>query len=73
MGPARILAIACIALGLLIYVAAVAGLLFAKATPPGDVGALSTLASFLLFGILAFLLDRQPGRETGAGAPRTFA
>ena len=63
MGPARSLAIVCIALGLLIYIGAVAGLLFAEATPPGDVGALSTLVSFLLFGGLAFLLSRESAPE----------
>lgn len=58
-GP-RVLAIVCLALGLLLYVGAVAGILFAEATPPGDVGALATLVTFLLFGGLLFLLDRHP-------------
>lgn len=53
----RLLASLCIALGLLIYIGAVAGILFAEATPPGDVGALSTLAAFLLFAAFAFFLD----------------
>lgn len=63
MGLSRPLAIVCIVLGLGIYLAAVSGALFAEATPPLDVGAVSTLLTFLLFGVLAFLLDRRP---TGA-------
>lgn len=52
----RPLAIACLAFGLLLYIGAVSGLLFAAATSPGDVGATSTLAVCLLFGALAFPL-----------------
>lgn len=68
-GP-RILALVCLALGLLLYAVAVAGVLFAEATPPGDVGALSTLVTFLLFGGLLFLLDRRPdGAATQRATP----
>ena len=68
-GP-RILALVCLAFGLLLYVGAVAGILFAEATPPGDVGALATLVSFLLFGGLLFLLGRGPTAQAAGAPPR---
>lgn len=70
MGP-RALAIVCIVAGLLIYLGAVAGVFFADPTPPGDVGALSTLFSFLLFGGLAFLLSRAPPGPADPARPVT--
>jgi hypothetical protein len=57
-GTTRLLAVACIALGLLVYVGAVAGVLFAESTPPGDVGATATLLTLLLFGVLGLALGR---------------
>jgi hypothetical protein len=45
--------------GLLTYIAAVSGMLFAKPTPPGDVGALSTLVTCVLFGALGFLIVKR--------------
>ncbi|HJQ92861.1 MAG TPA: hypothetical protein VJ874_01095, partial [Candidatus Thermoplasmatota archaeon] len=51
--------IAVLAFGILTYVAAVAGLLFAEPTPPADVGALSILLVSLLFGLFGFLLLRR--------------
>ena len=70
MGP-RPLAIVCIVAGLLIYVGAVAGILFGEATPPGDVGALSALVMFLLFGGLSFLLSREAPGPTQPAKPVT--
>lgn len=55
----RPLSIACLAIGLLVYLGAVTGALFARPTPPGDVGAVSTLVTFLLFGALGFPLVRR--------------
>jgi hypothetical protein len=52
----RPLSIAVLAIGLLIYIGAVAGLLFAKPTPVTDVGALSVLVVSVLFGAFGFLL-----------------
>ena len=43
-----------------IYLGAVSGALFEEATPPGDVGALTTLAMGLLFGGLGLLAGRTP-------------
>lgn len=48
-----------LAFGALVYLAAVAGLLFAEATPPADVGALSLLVVSLLFGAFGFLLIKR--------------
>jgi hypothetical protein len=55
----RPLSIAVLLFGVLVYVAAVAGLLFAEPTPPGDAGALSLLVVCLLFGGYGFLLIRR--------------
>lgn len=52
----RPLSAAVLAFGVLVYVAAVAGLLFEESTPPTDVGALSLLVVCALFGVLGFLL-----------------
>lgn len=51
---------ACIVLGVVIYLGAVAGVLFGAATSPLDVGALSALAVCLLFGALALAVSRKP-------------
>lgn len=55
----RPLSIAVAAFGILVYIAAVAGLLFAEATPVTDVGALSLLVICLLFGGYGFLLIKR--------------
>ena len=55
----RPLSILVLAFGVLVYIGAVAGLLFAEATPPGDVGALSLLIICLLFGAYGFLLIKR--------------
>ncbi|MEA3136367.1 MAG: hypothetical protein QOJ26_194 [Thermoplasmata archaeon] len=52
----RPLSVAVLLFGVLVYVAAVAGLLFAEPTPPADVGALSLLVTCLLFGGYGFFL-----------------
>jgi hypothetical protein len=52
----RPLSIAVLLFGVLVYAAAVAGLLFAEPTPPGDVGALSLLVVCLLAGAYGFML-----------------
>ncbi|HUR25614.1 MAG TPA: hypothetical protein VM327_06340 [Candidatus Thermoplasmatota archaeon] len=48
-----------LAFGVLTYIAAVAGLLFAKPTPPTDVGAVSLLVVCLLFGVYGFMLLKR--------------
>lgn len=53
---------AAIAVAVLIYLAAVAGVLADAATPPLDVGATSVLVTGLLFGGLGLALARQPAR-----------
>ena len=55
----RPVSIAVLAFGVLTYVAAVAGLLFAEPTPPLDVGALSILVVSVLFGVYGFLLLKR--------------
>jgi hypothetical protein len=55
----RPLSVLVLAFGILLYVGSVAGLLFARPTPPTDVGALSTFVVCLLFGIPGFLLLRR--------------
>ena len=55
----RPVSVAVLAFGVLLYIAAVAGLLFAEATPPTDVGALSVLIVCVLFGIYGFLLLKR--------------
>ena len=55
----RPLSVVVLVFGLLIYVGAVSGALFGQATPPADVGALSTLLVSLLFGAYGFLLVRR--------------
>ncbi|MHB1262099.1 MAG: hypothetical protein ACYC2H_10340 [Thermoplasmatota archaeon] len=55
----RPLSVFVLAFGVLVYVAAVAGLLFAEATPPTDVGALSLLVVSLLFGAYGFMLIKR--------------
>lgn len=57
---AQALGWAVIALGVAIYLGAVGGVLFGGATPPLDVGAVSTLVVCLLFGALALALSRKP-------------
>jgi hypothetical protein len=55
----RPVSVAVLLYGVLIYVGAVSGAFFAEATPPGDVGALSTLVLALLFGALGFGIVRR--------------
>lgn len=57
---ARALGWSVIAVAVLVYVLALAGVLFAAATPPLDVGAVSVLGVGLLFGALALALGRTP-------------
>jgi hypothetical protein len=55
----RPLSVACLVIGIVVYGGAVSGAFFAHATPPADLGALSMLVSFLLFGGLGFALVRR--------------
>jgi hypothetical protein len=55
----RPLSIVVLLFGLLTYVGAVSGLLFASPTPPADVGALSTLVLCALFGVFGFLIVKR--------------
>lgn len=55
----RPLSLAVLAFGVLVYIAAVAGLLFAEPTPPLDVGALSLLIVCVLSGAYGFLLLKR--------------
>ena len=52
----RPLSIACIVIGILLYGGCVAGVFVAHATPPTDPGALSSLVTFVLFGVFGFLI-----------------
>jgi hypothetical protein len=52
----RPLSVLVLLFGLVVYVGAVSGALFAAASPPTDVGALSTLVVCTLFGVFGFLL-----------------
>ena len=56
----KLLGIVCIALGALVYLGAVAGVFFAQATPPADVGALSWLVLGVLFGLGGLGVARLP-------------
>jgi hypothetical protein len=60
MDLSKPLAILALVVGAGSYLGAVSGALFDEATPPTDVGALTTLAIGVLFGVLGFLLGRQP-------------
>lgn len=55
----RPLSVVVLLFGLLTYVGAVSGLLFADPTPPADVGALSILVICVLFGLFGFLLVKR--------------
>jgi hypothetical protein len=55
----RPVSVAVLAFGVLVYVAAVAGLLFGQPTPPLDVGATSLVVVCALFGVLGFLLLKR--------------
>jgi hypothetical protein len=55
----RPLSVVVLLFGLIIYIAAVAGVLFAEPTPPTDVGALSLLVTCVLFGAYGFLLVKR--------------
>ncbi len=56
----KLLGIASIALGALVYLGAVAGVFFAEATPPLDSGAVSYLVTAVLFGVGALAVARLP-------------
>lgn len=60
MDLSKPLAVLALVIGVGIYLGAVSGALFAEATPPGDVGALTTLGMGLLFGGLGLALGRTP-------------
>jgi len=62
MNPGKILALGCLAIGVLFYVAAVAGLMW-PATPPMDVGVVSTSGVFILLGLLGLLLKDRPAQS----------
>lgn len=55
----RPLSIACIVIGVVLYGGAVSGAFVAHATPPADVGALSSLVTFVLFGAFGFPLVKR--------------
>ena len=55
----RPLSVLVLLFGLVAYIGAVSGMLFANPTPPGDVGALSTLVTCALFGLFGFLLVKR--------------
>ena len=52
----RPLSVACIVLGIVVYLGAVSGAFFGHATPPADPGALGTLITLVLYGAFGFLL-----------------
>lgn len=56
----KVLGIASIALGAIVYLGAVAGVLFGGSTPPFDVGAVSFLLIGVLFGLGGLALARMP-------------
>ncbi len=58
----RILSFASLALGVLFYVASVAGLLW-PATSPLDVGLVATSAIFVLFGAFGLLLKPEAAKQ----------
>ncbi len=60
-----VLSIASIAFGVILYLTSVLGLFFEAASPPGDVGLLSTVGIFVLFGVLGLLLANARA-EAGA-------
>ncbi|MEA3190135.1 MAG: hypothetical protein QOD77_717 [Thermoplasmata archaeon] len=62
MQLSKVLSLASLAFGVLFYVAAVAGLLW-PATPPADVGILSTAGVFILMGLVGLLLRPQGAHE----------
>lgn len=53
-----VLSWACLVAGVLFYIAAISGLMFGNATPPGDVGVVSTSLVLVLFGGAGLLLLR---------------
>ncbi len=57
----KVLSFASLAYGVLFYLAGVSGLLW-PATPPLDVGLLSTAAVFILFGLVGLLLKPTPNQ-----------
>jgi hypothetical protein len=59
MQLSKILSYASLAFGALFYILSVAGLLWKAATPPLDVGLVSTSAVFVLFGLVGLLLKPQ--------------
>ncbi len=64
MQTAKILSLACLAFGVLFYLASVGGLLWHAASPPMDVGLVATTAVFVLLGILGLLLKDAPAQNT---------
>ncbi len=52
------LSIASIAFGVILYLTSVLGLFFKAASPPLDVGLLSTTGIFVLFGVLGLMLAK---------------
>ncbi|MGB0653181.1 MAG: hypothetical protein ACPGQL_08265 [Thermoplasmatota archaeon] len=53
-----ILSFVSIAFGVLLYLASVLGLFYDNATPPADIGLLSTVLVFVLFGVFGILLSK---------------
>ncbi len=63
MRTGKIVALCSLALGVLFYLAAIAGIMW-PATPPMDVGVISTSAVFVLFGLLGLMLkDTSPTNQ----------
>ena len=56
----KILGIASLAFGVVVYLGAVAGVFFDGNTPPLDVGAVSFLLMGVLFGLCGLALARMP-------------
>ncbi|MES2153971.1 MAG: hypothetical protein V4510_02455 [bacterium] len=62
MRSGKFLAVASLAVGVVFYLGSVGGMLWGKASPPADVGVVSTSAVFVLFGVLGLMLkdDQAP-------------
>ncbi len=54
----KTLSFASLAFGAILYLVSVTGVAYEAATPPGDIGLVSTVLVFLLFGVFGLLLVR---------------
>ena len=59
MQLSKVLSYASLAYGVLFYLAGVSGMLWAKASPPLDVGLVSTSVIFILMGAVGLLLKPE--------------